>query len=66
MAATHVPKDRAAQHAAEAERLLEGRFIWSYLKAQVHATLAVYYAGAQGTTSYGKPGGRSARFPSAG
>ncbi len=37
-------RDRAEQHALEAERLLEGRFVWSYLKAQAHATLAVYYA----------------------
>ena len=35
--------DRAEQHALEAERLLNDRFIWSYLKAQAHATLAVYY-----------------------
>lgn len=36
--------DRAEQHAVEAERLLQGRFISSHVKAQVHATLAVYYA----------------------
>jgi hypothetical protein len=37
---------RAEQHAAEAERLLEGRLgiITNYVKAQVHATLAVYYS----------------------
>jgi len=33
-------------HAREAERLLKSRLglITSYVKAQVHATLAVYYA----------------------
>ncbi|HET8557903.1 MAG TPA: hypothetical protein VFL58_11410 [Gaiellaceae bacterium] len=38
---------RAAQHAAEAERLLKGKLgiVTNYVKAQVHATLAVYYAG---------------------
>ncbi len=36
--------DRAEQHAMEAERLLQGRFISSHVKAQAHATLAVYYA----------------------
>lgn len=37
-------RERAEQHALEAERLLKDRFIWSYLKAQAHATLAVYYS----------------------
>ena len=36
-------RDRSKQHALEAERLLKDRFIWSYLKAQAHAALAVYY-----------------------
>jgi hypothetical protein len=47
MAATpaETNRDRAEQHALEAERLLKDRFIWSYLKAEAHATLAVYYAG---------------------
>ena len=38
--------ERAEHHAEEAERLLRGRFgiITNYVKAQVHATLAVYYA----------------------
>ncbi len=38
--------ERAEHHALEAERLLEGRLgiITNYVKAQVHATLAVYYA----------------------
>jgi len=37
--------ERAEKHAGEAERLLKGRlgFIWSHVKAQVHATLALYY-----------------------
>jgi hypothetical protein len=36
---------RADYHAEQAERLLKGRLglISSYAKAQVHATLAVYY-----------------------
>ena len=36
---------RAERHAAEAERLLAGRLgiVTNYVKAQVHATLAVYY-----------------------
>jgi len=37
-------RDRAEHHALEAERLLKDRFVWSYLKAQAHATLAVYYS----------------------
>jgi len=38
--------ERAEHHAQEAERLLAGRLgiITNYVKAQVHATLAVYYA----------------------
>jgi hypothetical protein len=36
--------DRAAEHAAEAERLLKGRFLSAHVKAQAHATLAVYYS----------------------
>ena len=47
---THtIPTDlqRAEQHAAEAERLLRGKLgiVTNYVKAQVHATLALYYAG---------------------
>jgi len=40
---------RAERHAAEAERLLAGRLgiITNYVKAQAHATLAVYYSGKQ-------------------
>ncbi len=36
---------RAEHHVQEAERLLAGRLglLTSYVKAQVHATLAVYY-----------------------
>jgi hypothetical protein len=46
----------AEYHANEAERLLKGRLgiITNYVKAQVHATLAVYYAtntSAAGSTS---------------
>jgi hypothetical protein len=42
----HVDLERAEYHANEAERLLKGRLgvITNYVKAQVHATLAVYYA----------------------
>ena len=36
--------ERAERHAAEAERLLESRYLTSHIKAQAHATLAVYYA----------------------
>lgn len=43
--------DRAERHAQEAERLLEGKLgiITNYVKAQAHATLAVYYATRQRT-----------------
>ena len=49
MAAIPAPasaSERAEHHAHEAERLLSGRLgiITNYVKAQVHATLAVYYA----------------------
>jgi hypothetical protein len=47
MAATEVSAhDRAEHHAQEAERLLAGKLgiITNYVKAQAHATLAVYYA----------------------
>ena len=45
--------DRAEQHAQEAERLLEGRLgiITNYVKAQAHATLAVYYATRQSNST---------------
>ena len=38
-------RERAEYHAQEAERLLQGRLgiITNYVKAQAHATLAVYY-----------------------
>jgi hypothetical protein len=38
--------ERAEHHAQEAERLLQGKLgiITNYVKAQAHATLAVYYA----------------------
>ena len=56
MAASPAPAarvGRAEQHAQEAERLLQGRLgiITNYVKAQVHATLAVYYATRQRTTT---------------
>ncbi|HXY86076.1 MAG TPA: hypothetical protein VEH52_11415 [Gaiellaceae bacterium] len=35
---------QAARHAVEAERLLRGKLISAHIKAQAHATLAVYYA----------------------
>ena len=38
---------RAEQHAIEAERLLKSQFVWSYVKAQAHATLALYYSARQ-------------------
>jgi hypothetical protein len=39
-------RERAEHHAQEAERLLKGRLglISNHVKAQAHATLAVYYA----------------------
>ena len=36
-------RDLAEQHAHEAERLLKGTWISSHIKAQAHASLAVYY-----------------------
>ena len=38
--------ERAEHHAREAERLLQGKLgiVTNYVKAQAHATLAVYYA----------------------
>jgi hypothetical protein len=46
MNATADLHELAENHAQEAERLLKGRLgiITNYVKAQVHATLAVYYA----------------------
>jgi hypothetical protein len=35
---------RAEHHANEAERLLKSRWLSSHVKAQAHATLAVYYS----------------------
>ena len=45
MAMVSEPGDqqRAEHHAHEAERLLAGRFLSSHVKAQAHATLALYY-----------------------
>jgi hypothetical protein len=44
--ATPTDRQRAEQHADAAERLLKNRLgiITNYVKAQVHATLAVYYS----------------------
>jgi hypothetical protein len=36
-------RDLAEHHAEEAERLLKGSWISSHVKAQAHASLAVYY-----------------------
>jgi hypothetical protein len=45
MTASPTPlEERAEHHANEAERLLRSRLISSHVKAQVHATLALYYA----------------------
>ena len=43
---TPTDRERAEQHAAEAERLLKCKLgiVTNYVKAQVHATLALYYA----------------------
>jgi hypothetical protein len=37
------PRERAQHHAKEAERLLKSWWLSTHVKAQVHATLAVYY-----------------------
>ena len=37
-------RGRAEYHASEAERLLKARLLSSHVKAQAHATLAVYYS----------------------
>jgi hypothetical protein len=44
---TSTDLQRAEQHTAEAGRLLKGKLgiVTNYVRAQVHATLAVYYAG---------------------
>ena len=40
-------RELAEHHVQEAERLLKSRLISSHVKAQVHATLAVYYSARQ-------------------
>jgi hypothetical protein len=40
----HPDLRRAEYHANEAERLLKSRLLPSHVKAQVHATLALYYS----------------------
>ena len=37
-------RELAEHHAQEAERLLKGRLLSSHVKAQVHASLAIYYS----------------------
>ena len=37
-------RSRAEQHAQEAERLLQTRWLTAHIKGQLHATLAVYYS----------------------
>jgi hypothetical protein len=39
-----VDEQRAEQHAHEAEKLLKSTWLTSHIKAQAHATLAVYYS----------------------
>jgi hypothetical protein len=50
VATTSTPADmqRAEQHASEAERLLKSSWLTSHIKAQAHATLAVYYSARHG------------------
>jgi len=53
MATTGAERDadaRADEHAKEAERLLRTSWLTSHVKAQVHATLALYYATKRGET----------------
>ena len=38
-----VVREHAEHHAKEAERLLKSWWLSTHVKAQVHATLAVYY-----------------------
>ena len=43
--------ERAEHHAKEAERLLKSWWLSTHVKAQVHATLAVYYMSSAERTS---------------
>ena len=43
-----VDVERAEQHANEAERLLKSTWLTSHIKAQAHATLALYYSARHG------------------
>ena len=43
MSGTQEARERAEHHAKEAERLLHSWWLSTHVKAQVHATLAVYY-----------------------
>ena len=45
MSRTQDAGERAEHHAKEAERLLRSWWLSTHVKAQVHATLAVYYSG---------------------
>jgi len=36
-------RDRADTHAEAAERLLDGKWVSSHIKGQLHAMLALYY-----------------------
>jgi hypothetical protein len=51
--------ERAEHHANEAERMLKSRLLSSHVKAQVHATLAVYYS-VKHSDHEGSPGATSA------
>jgi hypothetical protein len=51
--------ERAEHHANEAERLLKSWLLSSHVKAQVHATLALYYS-ARHSDHEGSPGAISA------
>jgi hypothetical protein len=42
---TPQPRELAEHHAQEAERLLKSSWLSTHVKAQVHATLAIYYTG---------------------
>ncbi len=44
MTGTHDAHERAEHHATKAERLLKSWWLSTHVKAQVHATLAVYYS----------------------
>ena len=43
-------RERAEQHAQEAEKLLKSWWLSSHVKGQLHATLALYYSAKHGET----------------